>query len=118
MPSCSLYQPGEEVDVLTELLSTSSPGWYRYQLGGEVKLLAGLVQVPAQWGGQPPRRASTGTSSVGRSSSFARLVQVPARWGGQPPCRAGTGISSVGRSTSSPVGHPLDDQYTDHPLDD
>ncbi|PLW31595.1 hypothetical protein PCANC_08896 [Puccinia coronata f. sp. avenae] len=53
-------KPGEEVDVLTELLSTSSPGWYRYQLGGEVKLLAGLVQVSARWGGHPMDEADTG----------------------------------------------------------
>ncbi|PLW26535.1 hypothetical protein PCASD_25251 [Puccinia coronata f. sp. avenae] len=128
-------QPGEEVDVLTELLSTSSPGWYRYQLGGEVKIIAGLVQVPAQWGGQPPRRAGTGTSSVGRSSSLPGWYryqlgqEVPAWWGGQPPRRAGTGTRSVGRSSSLPgwyryqlggevnllAGHPMDEANTGHP---
>ncbi|PLW09403.1 hypothetical protein PCANC_28015 [Puccinia coronata f. sp. avenae] len=128
-------QPGEDVDVLTELLSTSLPGWYRYQLGGEVKLLARLVQVPAWWGGKAPRQAGTGTSLVGRYqlggevNLLSGLVQVPAWWGGQPPRRDGTGASSVGRSSSLPgwyryqlgrevnllTGHPMDEADTGHP---
>ncbi|PLW41093.1 hypothetical protein PCANC_22274 [Puccinia coronata f. sp. avenae] len=61
LPSWSLYQSGEEIDLLTELVSTSLPagtgtssvwrskslpGWYMYQLSEEVNLLAGLVHVP------------------------------------------------------------------------
>ncbi|PLW16283.1 hypothetical protein PCASD_24398 [Puccinia coronata f. sp. avenae] len=151
----SKYQPGKQADLHAELFpagtgislvgrSSSSPGWYRYQLNGEVNLLAGLVQVPAWWGGQAPCRAGTGTSSVGRSTSspgwyryqlggevnlLAGLVQAPAWWGGQPPFQAGTGTSSVGRSSSLPgwyryqlggevnllAGHPMDEADTGHP---
>ncbi|PLW05364.1 hypothetical protein PCANC_28122, partial [Puccinia coronata f. sp. avenae] len=91
--------PGEEVDVLTELLSTSSPGWYRYQLGGEVKLLAGLLQVPAQWGG---------TSSVGRSTSLPGWYRY--QLGGEVNLLAGHPMDEA--DTGHP-GHPVDDQVYD-----
>ncbi|PLW19135.1 hypothetical protein PCANC_16158 [Puccinia coronata f. sp. avenae] len=68
-------------------------GWYRYQLGEQVSLLAGLVQVAARRVGQPARWAGMYQPSV---------QVIPAERAVQPAHPADTCTSRASRSACSP----------------
>ncbi|PLW46487.1 hypothetical protein PCASD_06341 [Puccinia coronata f. sp. avenae] len=68
-------------------------GWYRYQLGEQVSLLAGLVQVAARRVGQPARWAGMYQPSV---------QVIPAERAVQPAHPADTCASRASRSACSP----------------